>query len=100
VRSAQRPDEVGALAAEAISASYGPPGGSASLILPADCAWSPANATGPKAVRRAKASVPGELIDTAAKTLRAAAKPVLLLGTTVCTEAGLAAAGRLAAHGV
>src|SRR5580693_112476 len=84
VKSAQRPDEVGALAAEAIGASYGPPGGPVSLILPADCAWSPANATGPKAVRRAKAAVSGAAIDDAAKKLRAAAKPVILLGTTAC----------------
>src|ERR1700679_3754116 len=28
------------LPAEAVAASYGPPGRSASLILPADCAWS------------------------------------------------------------
>src|SRR5579862_7005158 len=97
VKSAERPDEVGALAAEAISASYGPPGGSASLILPADCAWSPANATGPKATRRAKAAVAGGTVDEAARRLRAAAKPVILLGTTVCSEAGVAAAGRLAA---
>ena len=100
LKSAERPDEVGALAAEAIGASYGPPGGSASLILPADCAWSPANSTGPKAVRREKAPVAGAAIDTAARKIRAAAKPVLLLGTTVCSEAGLAAAGRIAAAGV
>ena len=29
------------------AASFGPPGGSASLILPADCAWSPATRKGP-----------------------------------------------------
>jgi acetolactate synthase-1/2/3 large subunit len=100
VKSAERPDEVGALAAEAIGASFGPPGGSASLILPADCAWSPANATGPKAMRQSKASVPGEAIEAAARKIRAAAKPVLLLGTTACGEAAMAAAGRLAAVGV
>ena len=100
VKSAERPDEVGALAAEAIGAAYGPPGGSASLILPADCAWSPANATGPKATRRAKSAVAGDAVETAARKLKGAAKPVILLGTTVCTEAGLAAAGRLAAAGV
>jgi len=100
LKSAERPDEVGALAAEAIGASYGPPGGSASLILPADCAWSPANATGPKAARRAKAAVPGATVDAAAKKIRAAAKPVLLLGTTACSEAALSAAGRIAAAGV
>src|SRR5271168_1813108 len=72
VKSAQRPDEVGALAAEAIGASFGPPGGAASLILPADCAWSPATARGPKAVRQAKATVAGAAVDEAARRLRAA----------------------------
>jgi acetolactate synthase-1/2/3 large subunit len=100
VKSAQRADEVGALAAEAISASYGPPAGSASLILPADCAWSPANSTGPKAVRRSKSAVSGATVDEAARRLKAAAKPVILLGTTACSEAALAAAGRIAAVGV
>ena len=100
VKSAERPDEVGALAAEAIGASYGPPGGSASLILPADCAWSPANAAGPKAVRRAKAGVAGAAIEEAARKIRAAAKPVILLPTTACGEAALAAAGRIAASGL
>jgi acetolactate synthase-1/2/3 large subunit len=36
----------------------------------------------------------------AARKLRTAAKPMLLLGTTVCGEAGLVAAGRIAATGV
>ena len=100
VKSAESPDEIGALAAEAVGASYGPPGGSASLILPADCAWSPANASGSKAVRRAKAAVASGTVDLAARKLKGAAKPVLLLGTTACSEAGLAAAGRIAATGV
>jgi acetolactate synthase I/II/III large subunit len=100
VKSAERADDVGALAAEAIGASYGPPGGSASLILPADCAWSPTSATGPKALRRAKTAVSGASIDAAAKKIKAAAKPVVLLGTTACGGAALAAAGRIAAAGV
>ncbi|HEY1753533.1 MAG TPA: acetolactate synthase large subunit, partial [Caulobacteraceae bacterium] len=100
VKSAERPDEVGPLATEAIEASYGPPGGSASLILPADCAWSPANATGPKVQRRAKAAVKGDAVDAAAKAIRAAARPVILLGTNACGAAALEAAGRIAASGV
>jgi acetolactate synthase-1/2/3 large subunit len=100
VKSAERADDVGALAAEAISASYGPPGGSASLILPADCAWSPTNAVGPKATRRAKARAGGQAVEEAARKIKAAAKPVILLGEGACAEAGLEAAGRLAAAGV
>ncbi|MFI4936657.1 MAG: acetolactate synthase large subunit, partial [Caulobacterales bacterium] len=100
VKSAESPDEVGALAAEAITASYGPPGGAASLILPADCAWSPTTARGPKVQRPAKRSVAGETVDAIARRLKAAAKPVILLGTTACDAATLAAAGRIAAGGV
>ena len=47
------------------------------------------NATGPKAVRQAKAAVAGDTIETAARKLRAAAKPVVLLGTNACGEAAL-----------
>ena len=39
VKSAESPDAVAALAAEAIAASFGPPGGPVCLILPADSAW-------------------------------------------------------------
>jgi acetolactate synthase-1/2/3 large subunit len=99
-KSPETADQVGALATEAIEASYGPPGGSASLILPADCAWSPANAVGPKAVRRAKSPAAGEAIEAAARRIRSAAKPVILLGTNACGEAALEAAGRIAAAGV
>ncbi|HEY0438091.1 MAG TPA: thiamine pyrophosphate-binding protein, partial [Phenylobacterium sp.] len=40
-KSAESPDAVAGLAAEAVAASYGPPGGPVSLILPADAAWLP-----------------------------------------------------------
>lgn len=100
VKSAETPDAVGALAAEAVGASYGPPGGPASLILPADCAWSPANAVGGKAERRRRRSASAATVEEVARRVRAATKPVALLGSPVCTEAGLEAAGRLAAAGV
>jgi len=100
VKSPETADQVSGLAAEAITASYGPPGGSASLILPADCAWSPTNTTGAKASHPAKAAAPGAAIEAAARKLKAAARPVILLGTNACGEAALAAAGRLAAAGV
>ncbi|HEX3918799.1 MAG TPA: acetolactate synthase large subunit [Caulobacteraceae bacterium] len=100
VKSAETPDEVSALAAEAISASFGPPGGSASLILPADCAWLATNATGAKATRAARAAPASATIDDAARRIKAAAKPVILLGTNACSEAAIAAAGRVAATGV
>jgi len=97
VKSAESADEVGPLAAEAVAASFGPPGGSASLILPADCAWSPTTIRGERIKPQAKAAADEAAIAEIARRLRAASKPVLLLGTDVCHEAGLAAAGRIAA---
>jgi acetolactate synthase-1/2/3 large subunit len=47
IASAETADQVGDLASQAIAASYGPPGGCASLILPADSAWSEASRKGP-----------------------------------------------------
>src|SRR5260221_8622657 len=100
VKSAESADEVGALAAEAVAASYGPPGGSASLILPADCAWNATNAVGPTVTRPAKAIADdGQVLDIAAR-VKSAKKPVLLLGSGAVGETALAAAGRLAAHGI
>jgi acetolactate synthase-1/2/3 large subunit len=99
VKSAESPDEVGPLAAEAVAASLGPPGGSASLILPADCAWSPASAIGPRVEPRAKAAADDTTIEDVARRIGAASKPVLLLGSGACDEAGIAAAGRIAAAG-
>ncbi len=100
VKSAESPDEVGPLAAEAVYASYGQPGGSATLILPADSAWLPTSNRGPRINPPGKATVSDATVSDIAKALKAAAKPVLLLGSGACTEAGFAAAGRLAAAGV
>ncbi len=99
VKSAEGPDEVAALAAEAVAASYGPPGGPASLILPADCAWSDARGKARRGVRAAKTRVETAVITETARRIKAAAKPVLLLGSGVCTGVGLAAAHRIAATG-
>ncbi|MCA3713959.1 thiamine pyrophosphate-binding protein, partial [Phenylobacterium sp.] len=45
VKSADSPDEVAAVTAEAITASHGPPAGPVSLILPADAAWTDTSVT-------------------------------------------------------
>jgi acetolactate synthase-1/2/3 large subunit len=100
VKSPESADQVSTLAASGITAAYGPPGGSASLILPADCAWNETNSAGAKATRHAKRAVSSGAVEDAARQVKAAAKPVVLLGTTACDEAGLEAAGRLAAAGV
>src|SRR5580700_2890300 len=100
VKSATTADDAADLAAEAVQASFGPPGGSASLILPADCAWTPATRKGPALGRPARPTVAGSAVDAAAKAIRNAKKPVVLMGSPACGEAGLKAAGRIAASGV
>ena len=100
VGSPETPHEAVALAAEAWARSQGPTPGPATLILPADCAWS--EAAGPVAApaRPVRAPVAGERVEAAARRLREASKPAVLLGSPACTERGLVAAGRIAATGV
>jgi acetolactate synthase-1/2/3 large subunit len=100
VKAGETPDEAVALTTEAIAASQTGAGGVATLILPADSAWSPATATGGKAVVPPKAKPEAARIEAMAKALKAAKKPVLLLGSNALTEAGVAAAGRIALTGI
>lgn len=100
VGSPETPDEAVALAAECWAHSQGPTPGPATLILPADCAW--LESAGPVAApaRPVRPAVVGERVEEAARRLREASRPALLLGSPACTERGLAAAGRIAATGV
>lgn len=100
VGSPETADQAVALAADCLAASQGPTPGPATLILPADCAWS--ESAGPIAARAAPqpAPVAGERVDALARRLREAKMPALLLGSPACTERGLSAAGRIAGLGV
>ncbi|OXE37669.1 MAG: acetolactate synthase large subunit [Phenylobacterium zucineum] len=100
VKSADTADTVGTITAQAITASYGPPGGPVSLILPADSAWTETTKGATKAVVATRAPPSGDSVDAVAKALRAAKKPVLLIGGQACLTAALAQAARLQAHGI
>jgi acetolactate synthase-1/2/3 large subunit len=100
VKSADSPDAVAGLAAQAVAASFGPPGGPVSLILPADSAWLETK-TDPVIAQRAVRPAPsGEAVEAAARAIRAAEKPVLLLGGQACRAEALAQAARLSLVGV
>ncbi len=100
VKSAESADEVGPLAAEAVQASFGAPGGCASLILPADSAWTETTVTGP-VLTPAPRSVPAAAdVAAIAARIQAASKPVILMGGTACLEGGVRQAGRITATGV
>ena len=83
--------------AEAVAAATSAPGGVATLIVPADCAWE--EAEGPAAAQPAvaPASVSDESVEAARRALSAVRPAALLLGGPALTERGLRAAGRVAA---
>ena len=100
VKSADTADSVAGLTAEAISASYGPPGGPVSLILPADAAWTETTTGLGEAVRPARALPSSDTLDQVALAIRSAKKPVVLLGGQACLTHALSEAARLAAGGI
>jgi acetolactate synthase-1/2/3 large subunit len=113
VRRPARSADVAADAAEAVTAALGPPGGVATLILPADVSWSGGAEPAPAGPRRPPSLVPGPVIEAAAEVLRggrgvaagkgsggrgdAAPDCVILLGAAALRRPGLEAASRLAA---
>ncbi len=100
VRTAETAQDAASLTSEALRASQAGAGGPATLILPADCMWSespgPAHTTGATARTRPETA----RIAAIAQTLKAAKKPMLLLGSGALSERGLIAAGRIAQCGV
>jgi acetolactate synthase-1/2/3 large subunit len=100
VKSADSPHAVAAVAAEAVAASYGPPGGPVSLILPADSAWLETDTAPAIAQKPSRPAPAGRAVEDAARALKAAKKPVVLIGGQACGAAGLKQAARLSAAGV
>ena len=98
VRTAADADDAARLAAAAVAASLGLPGGPATLILPADCAWTEAKGPGPRLEPPRRADAGG--VEDAARALRSAKRPVVLVGGTACGGRGVAAMARLHAAGV
>ena len=100
VKSADTPDAVAGVAAEAIAASMTPPCGSASLILPADSAWLETSSEPAIAQRPVRPAPSGQAVDAAARAIKAANKPLVLIGGQACRAEGLKQAARLQAAGV
>jgi len=98
IRTARDASSVGRDAAEAVAASHGPPGQVATLILPADVAWSEGGVAGDPVPLRAPPAPDTERVEEVARTLRSARERASLLmnGSALCEE-GLALAGKIAA---
>ncbi|MGV0594983.1 acetolactate synthase large subunit [Mycolicibacterium porcinum] len=100
VRRCRSVDELGHDARAAVAAAAGRPGQIATLILPADLTWSPANdiADIRTAHHVALAGIPSaSAIDRAVAVLRSEEPTVLLIGGDATGEAGLTAAANIAA---
>lgn len=97
---AMSPAEVGAKAAAAYAASFGPPGGNAFLVLPADSAWSDGGAVAARPNIPSAPKITDDMIDSVARAMKAAKKPALLANGNALVEPGASALARIAAAGV
>lgn len=97
VRTSSAASEVGRDAADAVVASRTAPGHIATLIVPADVAWSPGGVVvePPRLVRPPVPS--GKVIERTAAMLRSDLRTALLLSGNALYGRGLIAAGRIAA---
>ena len=97
VRRSLRTADVAADAVDAVAAASAPPGGVATLILPADVSWTEGGEPAPPLAPRPPSPVPDEVIGYAAKALRTTEPCVILLGGTGMRKPALEAASRIAA---
>jgi acetolactate synthase-1/2/3 large subunit len=100
LKSVDRVGDAGSLAVEAFSASYGPPPGPVSLIMPADTAWTKGGAIASAGARPGLKAPDARVAEDAAKVVRKAKKPAVLVNGTVLQAAGVATLARLEAAGV
>lgn len=95
VRTIQSVERVGADTAEAVQAARSAPGRIATLIAPADMAWSDGAEPAPALVPDAPRVVSGRRIDEVVAVLRRREPTLLLLSGAALSSRGLAAAERI-----
>lgn len=100
IKSADRVEDTGKLAAEAYAASFGPKPGPVSLILPADSAWLEGGEVVPAAAAPSLRKVPNQQIEAARAAIEYASNPLVLINGTALGAEGLASAARLKAAGL
>jgi acetolactate synthase I/II/III large subunit len=97
VRTVESPEETGTAAADAVVAARMPPGGISTLILPADCAWTPAPAVPAPAVPvPPRPQVDEARVEAAADALRKGRAALVLNGPSLHARP-LELGGRIAA---
>jgi len=96
VRSAPDAASLAPLGAQAVSESLRSPGNISTLIVPADTAWEAARMAALPLPTPEAPKVNRSDIEAAAKALKAASKPVVLIGGPAMYEKGLYLAGQIA----
>src|SRR5690606_1350270 len=96
VRAVRSPADVAADTAAALEAASAPPGGVATLIVPADCQWEEVEGAPVPVRASAPAAVSGERIEAAARALRGGGAG-LLAGGAALSARGLRALARVRA---
>jgi acetolactate synthase-1/2/3 large subunit len=97
VRTATTVEGLAADAAATVADAIGPPGEVATLILPADLAWTDGAEPAPPAPLRAPATVPGERVEAIAAALRSGEAAAIVVGGAACRRAALFRASSIAA---
>ena len=97
LRTSSSSSQVGRDAAEAIVSARKPPGQIATLIVPADVAWTESGSVGTPLAIPAASMPTSQAIDRAAAMLRSELPTALLLSGKALYGRGLAEAGRIAA---
>jgi len=96
VRTGNSSTRVGADGAAAVQAALTPPGQIATLILPADTAWNEGGEVAAPMPVPARPAVAPETLSAIARALRSGEPAMLVLSGPALSEAGLAAAQRVA----
>jgi acetolactate synthase I/II/III large subunit len=96
VRTCASARTIGADAAAAVQAARTPPGGTATLIVPADCTWDEGSEPGMPLAPQTAATVPNETVKEIAAALRSGTPSMLVLSGAALSERGLKAAQRVA----
>lgn len=99
VKTGTSADNIAEDAAEAIRAAKALPGRIATLVLPADTAWSPARPHSQLDFSAPEPTLPsGDRFDAAVKSLRSGEPVIMVLSGRALREAPLATASRIAQH--
>jgi acetolactate synthase-1/2/3 large subunit len=96
VRSVAAAEAMAGDAADAVAAACGPPGGVATLVVPADLTWKEGGDPLSRPPRPVLRSVDDDVVAGAAEALRSEGPTAVLVGGNALRRGGLVAAGRVA----